>query len=113
MGVHGELLAKTCSLESEDGCDIDVEAGPPTDQGEEPLARAAPACWEAWGWKLNQIIHARSKRAELVVVNLPDLWSTEAEEVLMFMAYCDTLTRGLERVLFVHSTGHEIFDVSG
>jgi len=62
--------------------------------------------------KLNQIIFARSKRAQLVVMNLPDMWGTEPEEVKKFMAYCDTLTDGLERVLFVHSSGHEIFDLS-
>merc|ERR1712072_70950 len=100
--------------ESEDASNVDVETGlPATRQADGAVARASPAFREEWCWKLNQIIHARSKRAELVVVNLPDLWSTEPEEVLMFMAYCDTLTCGLERVLFVHSTGHEIFDVSG
>lgn len=62
--------------------------------------------------RLNQIIHTRSKRAQLVVMNLPDLWGTEPEEVRKFMTYCDTLTKGLERVLFVHSSGHEIFDLS-
>lgn len=62
--------------------------------------------------KLNQIIYTRSKRAQLVVMNLPDIWGTEPEEVRKFMGYCDTLTKGLERVLFVHSSGHEIFDLS-
>jgi len=62
--------------------------------------------------KLNQIIFTRSKRAQLVIMNLPGIWSTEPEEVKKFMSYCDTLTKGLERVLFVHSSGHEIFDLS-
>jgi len=62
--------------------------------------------------KLNQLIHSRSKRAQLVVMNLPDIWANEAEEQQKFMSYCDTLTQGLERVLFVHSSGHEIFDFS-
>jgi len=61
---------------------------------------------------LNQLIYSRSKRAQLVVMNLPDLWGTEPEEVRKFMSYCDTLTKGLDRVLFVHSSGHEIFDIS-
>jgi hypothetical protein len=61
--------------------------------------------------KLNQIIHTRSKRAQLVVMNLPDLWGTDVAEVKKFMNYCDILTLGLERVLFVHSTGHEVFDL--
>jgi len=61
--------------------------------------------------RLNQIIHTRSKRAQLVVMNLPDLWGTAEDEVMKFMSYCDTLTKGLDRVLFVHSSGHEIFDL--
>ena len=28
-------------------------------------------------------------------------------QVKHFMTYCDTMTSGLDRVLFVHSTGHE------
>jgi len=70
-----------------------------------------PSFHEDWGTKMNQIMYARSKRAEIVVVNLPDLWGSEREDVLKFMAYCDALTRGLERVLFVHSSGHEVFDL--
>jgi len=62
--------------------------------------------------KLNEIIFARSRRAQLVVMNLPDVRGTGPEEVNNFMAYCDTLTDGLERVLFVHSSGHEIFDLT-
>jgi len=61
--------------------------------------------------KLNTLIYGRSKRAQLVVMNLPDLWGTSPDEVHKFMSYCDTLTKGLERVLFVHSSGHEIFDL--
>jgi hypothetical protein len=62
--------------------------------------------------KLNQIIYTRSKRAQLVVMNLPDLWGTTETDMVKFMYYCDTLTKGLERVLFVHSTGHEVFDIA-
>jgi hypothetical protein len=61
---------------------------------------------------LNQIIHPRSKKSQLVIMNLPDLGSVEDEEVRKFMSYCDTLTKGLDTVMFVHSTGHEIFDIS-
>jgi len=61
---------------------------------------------------LNQIIFQRSKRAELVVVNLPELWGDTPDQVHHFMSYCEALTRNLERVLFVHATGQEIFDIS-
>jgi len=62
--------------------------------------------------RLNQIIVTRSKRAQLVVMNLPDLWGQEESQVVKYMTYCETLTSDLERVLFVHSTGHEVFDIS-
>mmetsp|Transcript_17676 Transcript_17676/g.37847 ORF Transcript_17676/g.37847 Transcript_17676/m.37847 type:complete len:1040 (-) Transcript_17676:442-3561(-) len=61
---------------------------------------------------LGGMIHQRSKRAQLVVMNLPDVWGTEADELLNYVRYCDTLTKGLERVLFVHSSGKEIFDIT-
>jgi len=61
---------------------------------------------------LNNIIYSRSKRAQLVVMNLPDQESASDDQVHTFMSYCDTVTKGLERVMFVHSTGHEVFDIS-
>jgi len=61
---------------------------------------------------LNQIMLSRSSDAKLVVVNLPDPWGTDESSSLEFMTYCNTLTAGLERVLFVHSSGHEIFDIT-
>jgi len=61
---------------------------------------------------LNELIFSRSKRSQMVVMNLPDLWSTTEEEVKKFMTYCSTLTEGLERVMFVHATGQEIFDIA-
>jgi len=59
--------------------------------------------------KLNSIIHSRSRRAQLVVMNLPNFWGADFDNSVRFVGYCETLTRGLERVLFVHSSGHEIF----
>merc|ERR1719215_1746494 len=65
---------------------------------------------ETWA-KFNNIIHSRSKRAQLVVMNLPDIWGTDKEQVKNYMEYCDCVTEGLHRVLFVHSSGHEVFDI--
>jgi len=59
--------------------------------------------------KLNDIIVAESGNAQLVVINLPDVWGTGQEDCERFMSYCDTLTKGLERTAFVHSTGTEMF----
>lgn len=61
---------------------------------------------------LGQIINSRSKRAQLVVMNLPDPWGTGDCENQEYMQYCGALTQGLDRVLFVHSTGREVFDFS-
>lgn len=57
--------------------------------------------------QLNELIKNRSKRAQLVMINLPDLWDTSPEGVIQYCAYCEMITADLERVLFVHSSGHE------
>lgn len=62
--------------------------------------------------RLNQVVLSRSSEAELVVLNLPQQWGTEAPQARAFMAYCNALTAGLKRVVFVHSSGHEVFDLS-
>eukprot|EP00929_Paragymnodinium_shiwhaense_P111850 TRINITY_DN8013_c0_g1_i1.p1 TRINITY_DN8013_c0_g1~~TRINITY_DN8013_c0_g1_i1.p1 ORF type:complete len:1128 (+),score=266.09 TRINITY_DN8013_c0_g1_i1:221-3604(+) len=62
--------------------------------------------------QLNEIVKKRSKRAQLVVMNLPDQWGKSADDAYKFMECCDTLTEGLDRVLFVHSSGHEVFDIT-
>jgi len=60
---------------------------------------------------LNRIIMKKSKRAELIVLNLPEIWSCEQKEAARYMEGCDLLTAGLDRVLLIHSSGHEIFDI--
>eukprot|EP00400_MALV-I_sp_L67-5_P000831 gene831-243_t len=60
---------------------------------------------------LNQIILERSAGADLVMLNLPDVWGTTDSDCLQYMAYCECLTKNLPRVLFIHSTGHEVFDL--
>eukprot|EP00437_Effrenium_voratum_P000844 CAMPEP_0181433456 /NCGR_PEP_ID=MMETSP1110-20121109/19301_1 /TAXON_ID=174948 /ORGANISM="Symbiodinium sp., Strain CCMP421" /LENGTH=1044 /DNA_ID=CAMNT_0023556909 /DNA_START=133 /DNA_END=3267 /DNA_ORIENTATION=+ len=86
--------------------------------GREPTKERPALATEQKEWdrvasfvKLNEMITSRSKRSQLVVMNLPDVWSTEDQEVNHFMTYCDTMTKGLDRVLFVHSSGHEVFEI--
>lgn len=76
-------------------------------------ALASQSEWErvASFAKLNEMILLRSKRSQLVVMNMPDIWGTDESEVKHFMTYCDTMTHGLDRVLFVHSSGHEVFEI--
>jgi hypothetical protein len=59
---------------------------------------------------LNKEILKRSKRAQLVLINLPDVWSTTDEGVIQYCAYCETITSGLDRVVYVHSAGNETLD---
>lgn len=58
--------------------------------------------------KLNAIVCSRSKRAELIVMNLPDVWGNDFDDALEYVTFCNELTNGLERVLFMRSTGKEI-----
>ncbi len=45
-------------------------------------------------------------------MNLPDIWNhRNPDECEKYMHYCETLVEGLDRVLFVHSSGHEVFDI--
>lgn len=60
---------------------------------------------------LNKIMVSRSKRAQLVIINLPDLWGTSEEDVNGYMAYTTALTSTFDRALFVHSSGAEVFDI--
>ncbi|KAF4691434.1 hypothetical protein FOZ60_015431 [Perkinsus olseni] len=60
--------------------------------------------------RMNSIIAERSKDSALVMMNMPDIWSTETEkDCASYMAYCDCLTKSLDRVLLLHSTGMEVF----
>ncbi|KAF4654306.1 hypothetical protein FOL47_010039 [Perkinsus chesapeaki] len=60
--------------------------------------------------RMNAIIAERSKDSALVMMNMPDIWSTESEkDCASYMAYCDCLTKSLDRVLLLHSTGLEVF----
>eukprot|EP00933_Yihiella_yeosuensis_P026841 TRINITY_DN20849_c2_g1_i1.p1 TRINITY_DN20849_c2_g1~~TRINITY_DN20849_c2_g1_i1.p1 ORF type:complete len:995 (-),score=167.31 TRINITY_DN20849_c2_g1_i1:230-3214(-) len=61
--------------------------------------------------RLNSMIVTRSSSAQLVVMNLPDQWGSDKESAQNYMMYCNTLTEGLDRVMFVHSSGHEVFEI--
>lgn len=135
IGVHGDSSRKPSKSHSFDKLRADSAASSSNGDQERTRALAAAAVldleepelphldrphladetaeWDKVGsfQKLNETIQSRSKRAQLVVMNLPDIWSTEEAEVNKFMTYCDTMTAGLDRVLFVHSTGHEVFEI--
>ncbi|CAD7972330.1 unnamed protein product [Amoebophrya sp. A120] len=62
--------------------------------------------------RLNSIIQARSRRAELVIMNLPDLWDhSDPNECVRYIRCAETLVDKIDRVLFVHGSGHEVFDI--
>jgi len=58
--------------------------------------------------RLNQVIVSRSKDSSLVLMNLPDIWGTSAEDCASYMAFCECLIRGLDKVIFVQSSGNEV-----
>jgi hypothetical protein len=58
--------------------------------------------------RLNQVIVSRSRDSSLVLMNLPDIWGTSAEDCASYMAFCECLIRGLDKVIFVQSSGSEV-----
>jgi potassium/chloride transporter 4/5/6 len=99
------------AVKEADAKDVEAAADAPKSSPTEATLAAAEEVDVTGCANLNNLILSRSKRAQLVVLNLPTVWGTEPAEVKKFMSYCDTLTTGLDRVLFVHSSGHEIFDI--
>lgn len=108
-----EVLGRSfmCSDEEKDQLGELPSSAPAPDQHSKSPRRTSK--WESVDScaQLNSIVLSRSHAAQLVVMNLPGQWGTEHHAVLKYMTYCDTLTRGLDRVLFVHSTGHVIPDL--
>jgi len=58
--------------------------------------------------RLNQVILSRSRDSSLVLMNLPDIWGTSPEDCAAYMAFCECLIRGLDKVIFVQSSGVEV-----
>ena len=58
--------------------------------------------------RLNQVILSRSRESSLVLMNLPDIWGTTPDDCASYLAFCECLVKGLSRVIFVHSSGHEV-----
>ena len=59
--------------------------------------------------RLNKVILSKSSNSSLVLMNMPDIWGLDEEDCLSFVAYCECLTAGLDRVVFAKSAGSEIF----
>jgi potassium/chloride transporter 4/5/6 len=59
---------------------------------------------------MNKCVFDRSKRAQLVLMNLPDVWDTSDRGTLQYLSYCESITQGLDRIVFVHSAGTEALD---
>ena len=58
--------------------------------------------------RLNQVILSRSKDSSLVLMNLPDVWGTDVDDCASYLAFCECLVKGLDKVVFVHSSGTEV-----
>jgi hypothetical protein len=59
---------------------------------------------------MNKKILEESKRAQLVLMNLPDVWDTSETGAVQYLSYCESITQGLDRIVFVHSAGTEALD---
>ena len=58
--------------------------------------------------RLNQVILSRSRDSSLVLMNLPDIWGSEPDDCASYLAFCECLVKGLDKVVFVHSAGNEV-----
>lgn len=59
--------------------------------------------------KLNEVIQAKSRDAQLVILNLPGPpRDTKIERESNYMEFLEVLTDGLEKVLMVHGAGREV-----
>ncbi|KAJ7563353.1 hypothetical protein O6H91_03G106500 [Diphasiastrum complanatum] len=56
---------------------------------------------------LNELIVEHSRDAQLVLLNLPDHY--QGMQPCEYMEYCESLTKGLERVILVSGTGKELW----
>lgn len=72
--------------------------------GAPPVQQSTASVFE----KLNQVILSRSNDSSLVLLNLPDIWGTSTDDCISYMAFCECLIKGLEKVVFVHSSGSEV-----
>ncbi|XP_060063125.1 solute carrier family 12 member 4-like [Ylistrum balloti] len=60
--------------------------------------------------RLNEVIIEKSHESQLVILNLPAPPKSEAGE-LNYMEFLEVLTEGLERVLMVRGSGHEVITI--
>ena len=61
--------------------------------------------------RLNQVILSRSKDSSLVLLNMPDIWGTSPDDCASYLAFCECLVKGLDRVIYVHSSGNEVVQI--
>ena len=79
---------------------------PPSPAGISRAVSGLPASCLSFA-RLNLIVKSRSATSDAVLLNLPNIWGTNDEDCLVWLAYCECLTDSLKRVLFIHSSGDE------
>jgi solute carrier family 12 (potassium/chloride transporter), member 4/6 len=90
--------------EEEDDVSVIGDLPIPTLRPATPVQQKPSATFE----RLNQMILTKSKESSLVLLNLPDVWGTSMDDCIAYMAFCDCLVKGIDRVIFVHSAGTEV-----
>jgi hypothetical protein len=53
--------------------------------------------------RLNRLVLSKSQGSAMVLLNLPTPWALQEPDCLVYVAFCECLSQGLARVLFVHS----------
>jgi amino acid transporter len=80
-----------------------------------PLTPVVPEATTSWvtdassAEALNRIIREKSGDARLVIVNLPDPDAIVMANPTAYAKYTEQIVDGLERVIFVHGTGREVY----
>ena len=107
--VHSRLKEKRKALLKESGTKTLAQSVSNVDIAHRPssCSLATPAAFE----HLNKVLLSKSANSSLVLMNLPNLWGLSEQDCLSYVAYCDCLTQGLERVIFAHGAGNEIFSL--
>ena len=108
--VHARVRNKRKELMSEEDASF---AGSATSESpsERGCKHAGPTATAASFERLNKVILSKSSTSSLVLMNMPDIWGLDEEDCLAFVAYCECLAAGLERVVFAKSAGSEIFQL--
>ena len=109
--VHARVRNKRKELMSEEDGSLVGSATSESASERGTRKLVGPTATAASFERLNKVILSKSSTSSLVLMNMPDIWGLDEEDCLAFVAYCECLAAGLERVVFAKSAGSEIFQL--